>query len=264
MNAMLCLNQVSCNVGGAKLLEATTAAIAAGQVTAILGPNGAGKSTLLALLSGQRRASSGRVWLNGTLLDDMSPAATARVRALLHQDSSVAFDYTVRELVELGRYPHRLQPSAHEAGIVQAAMAATGVLHLQHRVVTALSGGERARAQLARVLAQLWEPTASGEPRCLLMDEPTAALDMAHQHQVLALAKDWAVRQGVGAVLVLHDLNLALRYADHVLLLQKGRLTHQGPPREVLTPAVVAEVWGVQAQAVAHADGVGQLLVSAA
>lgn len=261
MSALLSLEQASCTVGGLQLLQPTTLDIAAGQVTAILGPNGAGKSTLLSLLSGQRRPFSGVVRFNGQRMQEVATGELARVRGLLHQDSSVAFDYTVRELVELGRYPHRLHPSADEPGIVQAAMRASGVAHLQHRVVTALSGGERARAQLARVLAQLWEPVAPGAPRCLLMDEPTAALDMAHQHQVLGLAHDWARGHAVGVVLVLHDLNLALRYAHRVLLLQKGRLCHQGTPREVLTPEVVAQVWGVQAHAVAHADGTQQLLV---
>ncbi|APW42578.1 heme ABC transporter ATP-binding protein [Rhodoferax saidenbachensis] len=248
-------------VQGLHLLQPVSLDLQPGQLTALLGPNGAGKSTLLSLISGQRRPSGGHVVLNGQALSGYRPEALAQVRALLPQDSSIAFDYTVREVVELGRFPHRLKPNQDEAGIVDAAMRATDMHALQDRVVNTLSGGERARAQLARVLAQIWDPLPGGAPRWLLMDEPTAALDLSHQHQVLRLARDWAVQQGVGVVAVLHDLNLALRYADQVVLLQKGQVFAQGAPHEVLQPETVQTVWKVQAQAIQSDDGVAQLLV---
>lgn len=251
----------SVSIQGTHLLQPTSLHLMPGQLTALLGPNGAGKSTLLSLLSGQRRPSSGQVALNGLALSAYRPQALAQVRALLPQDSSIAFDYTVREVVELGRFPHRLQPSRDEAGIVDAAMRTTDVQHLQDRVVNTLSGGERARAQLARVLAQIWDPLPDGAPRWLLMDEPTAALDLSHQHQVLRLARDWAKGQGVGVVAVLHDLNLALRYADHVVLLQHGQIFASGTPQVVLSEESVHAVWKVRAQAIRSEDGFAQLLV---
>ena len=253
---------VSCAVGGTTLLQSASVRFQAGQFAAILGPNGAGKSTLLSLLCGQRQPSQGRILLQGQALAAYPVQALARRRALLPQDLSVAFDYTVQDVVELGRYPHRQKPSPAEAEIVQRAMQATGVSALAQRVLNTLSGGERARAQLARVLAQIWEPVPDGQSRWLLLDEPTAALDVHHQHAVLRLARNWAHAHGVGVVAVLHDLNLALRYADQVLLLQDGRVQADGPPLQVLDPATVRRIWQVDVHPVRDAEGCQQLLMA--
>jgi iron complex transport system ATP-binding protein len=255
------LDKASCTVGSATLLREASVSFTAGRFAAILGPNGAGKSTLLSLLSGQRSASQGRVLLDDAPLAGHAAKALARRRALLPQDLSIAFDYTVREVVELGRYPHRQQPSRFDAEIVQRAMQATGVAALAHRVLNTLSGGERARAQLARVLAQIWEPLPTGETRWLLLDEPTAALDVHHQHAVLRLARSWAHEHGVGVIAVLHDLNLALRYADQAVVLQQGRVLDDGLPVDVLTPEMVQRVWQVEVFPVRDAMGCLQLLM---
>ncbi len=263
---------VACTVQGTSLLKPLSVDLQAGRVTAIVGPNGAGKSTLLSLLSGKRAATGGTVLLNGQTLPDWSPAALARVRAFMLQDSTVAFDYTVRDIVELGRYPHRqstplnlalnsvLNSTLQQAEIAQAAMVLTGVSHLADRVLNTLSGGEKARAQLARALAQLWEVTPS--TRWLLLDEPTAALDLAHQHHVMRTVRQWAHGQGVGVVAVLHDLNLALRYADDVLVLQQAEKHSFGPVREVLTGALIQSVWSVGCEAVISHDGTPQYVFS--
>jgi len=249
-------------VGAASLLHGVDFRLAPGEVGAILGPNGAGKSTLLSVLAGLRVPTQGTVWLNGQAVRPSQLAAFAAVRAVLPQDTQVAFDFRVRDVVALGRYPHRLNPSPDEAGIVEAAMALTDVSALAERAVSNLSGGERARVQLARVLAQIWEPSTA--PRWLLVDEPTAALDLHHQHQTLRTLRRWSRASGVGVVAVLHDLNLALRYVDQVWVLDGGRLQAQGPPVQVLTPALVQRVWRVPVSAVHDADGVEQLLVGAA
>lgn len=251
-----------CRVGGTTLLQPVTVGFQAEQLSAIVGLNGAGKSSLLSLLSGQRQPSSGSVWMNGRPLSECSAQSQARVRALLPQDSTVAFDYSVRDVVALGRFAHRSQPSLDEAGLVQAAMQATGVARLAGRSINTLSGGERARAQLARVLAQIWEPGPDGAARWLLLDEPTAALDLCHQHEVLRLARRWAVQHGVGVVAVLHDLNLALRYADWALVLQGGAVHSQGLPVDILSAAHVNQVWQVRSQSVFDAEGTAQLLVA--
>ncbi|MGH8847574.1 MAG: heme ABC transporter ATP-binding protein [Polaromonas sp.] len=246
--------KVAVQVPGKTLLQATSAHFAAGQVTAILGPNGAGKSTLMSVLTGQRQPGGGHVYLAGRALADYPPGELARLRACVAQETQVAFEFTVREVVELGRYPHRRQPSRHEAAIALQAMQATAVEHLQHRALNTLSGGEKARVRLARALAQVWEPLASSVDhpavRWLLLDEPTAALDLQHQHRMLQLARSWACGQGVGVVAVLHDLNLALRYSDRCVVLQGGQVVASGATAEVLTPACIRRVWGVLAHPV--------------
>lgn len=263
LSGSLQADRVGLRLGGKTVLQPCSLSIPAGQVTAILGPNGAGKSSLLSLLSGQRALQSGTVRINGTSLADLSPAQWALRRALLPQDTATAFDFSVREVVELGRFPHRRQPSRDEAAIVDEALRLTDVYALQHRVLNSLSGGEKARAQLARVLAQIWQPRTDGQPRWLLLDEPTAALDFSHQHRVLQAVRVWAVEQGVGVVAVLHDVNLALRYCDEAVVLHHGAINCQGPAHSVLTPQRLADVWGVQCEPVVAQDGVAQLLITA-
>ena len=261
MSLLACID-AGFHVGGKALLHGVTARLTPGRVTAILGPNGAGKSTLLSLLSGQRRPTQGCVLLDGRPIDTHAPAALALRRAVMPQESSVAFDFNAQEIVTLGRLPHRLAPAADEAAIVGAAMALTDVSRLAPRILNTLSGGEKARVHLARALAQLWHPRPDGAPRWLLLDEPTAALDVAHQHSAMALVRDWAAR-GVGVVAVLHDLNLALRYADEVIVLGAGRAVEQGPSAQVLQPELVREVWRTPCEQVAGRNGAPQYLFGA-
>ncbi len=251
-------------LGAKTLVQPLSLRLEPGRVTAILGPNGAGKSTLLGLLAGHRPGQSGDVILNGRSIRTQTAQELALQRALLPQDTSTAFDFSVREIAELGRFPHRRKPAADEDALVEAAMEATGVRSLRHRILNTLSGGEKSRAQLARVLCQIWEPLDSGLPRWLLLDEPTAALDLAHQHHVLGMVRRWAKSQGVGVVAVLHDVNLALRYADDVLLLQAGRAMGWGETSGVLTPEAVGQVWGVACETANAADGVPQFLMAPA
>lgn len=260
--ASLHADDIGVRVGGAQLLDGVSLRLSPGEVGAVLGPNGAGKSTLLSALAGLRLPDVGQVVLGGRPLPSLAAATLALERAVLPQDTGVAFDFSVRDVVELGRYPHRMAPARNEAGIVQAAMALTGVGHLAGRALNSLSGGERARAQLARVLAQIWHPLPDGRPRWLLLDEPTAALDLRHQHATMATVRRWARGQGVGVLAVLHDPNLALRYADRVWVLDGGRLQASGTPAQTLTPALLQRVWGVRARPVVDADGCVQLLMA--
>jgi len=251
------------SAGGRELLHGITATLRPGRFTAILGPNGAGKSTLLSLLSAQRRPDAGQVLLDGQPVQALGAHALALRRAVMPQESAVAFDFTAREVAELGRYPHRKQPTADEAGIVEQALAATDVAALAPRIFNTLSGGEKARVHLARALAQVWAPLPNdtgGAARWLLLDEPTAALDLAHQHQALRLLRGWAHGQGVGVAAVLHDLNLALRYADDALLLAHGEAASHGPVAEVLTAERIARIWGIDCTPVQTGDGVLQYL----
>jgi len=257
-----CLECRHLGVGVAKgpRLATVDVRIPAGRFTAILGPNGAGKSTLMSMLVGERAPQSGQVLLDGQALSAHAVEGLARRRSVMPQDCSVAFDFTAQEVVELGRYPHRHQPGAGEAQIPAQAMELTGVDHLAQRSINTLSGGERARTHLARALAQIWQPPADGAARWLLLDEPTAALDLAHQHHAMRLLRQWAGQQGAGVVAVIHDLNLALRYADDVLVLGGDAGVHHGAVLDVLQPALVRQVWGMQCDPVRSSDGALQYI----
>jgi iron complex transport system ATP-binding protein len=241
---------LACTVDGRRLLAGVSLELRPGQVHAVLGRNGAGKSTLLRLLAGELRPQSGSIELNGRPLQAWTPRQRARQRAVLPQSESLRFGFTVEQVVALGRYAcPRHRPEA-ERQIVLDALRAAGVEALALRRYPSLSGGERARVQFARVLAQVWEPLppeepeTGGQPRYLLLDEPTASLDLAHQHGCLAQARRFAAG-GAGVLAVLHDPNLALRYADQVSVLQSGELIGQGPAREVLTAQLLEHTYGL-------------------
>jgi iron complex transport system ATP-binding protein len=231
------------------VLSALSADFAAGSVTVVLGPNGAGKSTLLEALAGLLTPAEGAVLLDGAPLAGLAPQARARALGYLPQGGAVHWNLEVRELVALGRLPHRGRfagPGAEDARAVDAALKAADLLALARRPVGQLSGGERARALLARVLA--------GNPRALLADEPLANLDPRHALDALALFRR-AADAGAAVVLVLHDLNAAARAADRLLLLAEGRLLATGTAAEVLTPALLREAYGVEMELVEGARG---------
>ncbi len=228
---------VSVRVGdGRAILDDVAIEVAAGEVHALVGPNGAGKSTMFGVLSGDVSPAAGRASIDGAPLDGVRAAELARRRAVLLQENAVTFPFTVEQVVRMGRAPWARTPLADEDDeIVRASMAATEVLPLSDRAVTSLSGGERARVALARVLAQ--------RTGILLLDEPTAALDLKHHEDVMRLVRAQAAA-GVAVAIVLHDLNAALAHADRVTLLSSGRVAATGTPAEVLTAARIEQVYG--------------------
>ena len=231
-------------IDGVRLLDAVDFSATPGRVHALIGPNGAGKSTLLAALAGDRAAAAGTVHLGSTPVARQSPKALARLRAVLTQEHTVSFPFPVREIVAMGRHPWVGSTEAdHDDRVIDAAMAATDVSHLAARTVPSLSGGERARVALARVIAQ-------GTP-VLLLDEPTAALDLKHQEDVLRLARMHA-EAGATVVVVLHDLNLAAAYADDITLLRLGRVVATGAPADVLTAERIEAVYGQPVEVLPH------------
>lgn len=235
---------VNVEIDGTRLLDGVDFEAHRGELHALLGPNGAGKSTLLGALSGDVKTTAGTITLEGRDLSSWKLRELARVRAVLLQQHEVFFPFTVREVVEMGRAPWRGTPfEDDDERLIASAMEQTDVLALAERTVPSLSGGERARAALARVLAQA-APT-------LLLDEPTAALDLKHQEDVLRLARERAA-SGDTVVVVLHDLNLAAAFADRVTLLQKGRVVASGDPREVLTAESVTAVYGQPVEVIEH------------
>jgi iron complex transport system ATP-binding protein len=243
---MMRLDAVGVELDGRPVLEGVNLEVRPGEVLALVGPNGAGKSTLLAVLSGERGPDSGTVLLDGRPLHDFAPLELARLRAVLTQDNALSFPFRVREVLEMGRSPWARTPQLDDDDRALASAAAQAdVEHLLDRRFTELSGGERARVSLARVLAQ--------HTPIVLLDEPTAALDLRHQEDVLQVARSLAA-SGRAVVIVLHDLSLAGAVADRVGLLSAGRLVALGTPEEVLTASAVSDVYGVEVEVISR-DG---------
>jgi len=249
---MLKAHAITVTAGGATLLREASLAVAPGEIVAVLGENGAGKSTLLKVLAGDLAPRAGGISMNDRPLAAWRPRERARVRAVLPQNAALAFGFTALETVLIGRYPHSQgAPQAHDYDVARAALARLDAGRLEARIVTTLSGGELARVQLARVLAQLWPGEIAGA-RYLLLDEPTASLDPAHQHLALRVAASLAREHRIGVIAVLHDINLAAQYADRVVLLKHGRVLADGPPRAVLTPEALGACFGIEATVLAH------------
>ncbi|MFD6418135.1 ABC transporter ATP-binding protein [Streptomyces sp. NPDC060194] len=228
---------LSWSVKGHLLLDGIDLAAEDGGVVGLLGPNGSGKSTLLRLLAGLRRPDTGTVRLDDTPLHDLGRRVRARRLAVVEQDVTAHHHVTVRQVVELGRTPFRGRFDALTASdrrIVDAALQRTDITAKQHQSWHTLSGGERQRTQLARALAQ--------EPKEILLDEPTNHLDIRHQLELL----DLLASLDVTCVVALHDLNLAARYCDHVVVLDHGQVAAAGAPEAVLTTDLIEAVYGVE------------------
>ncbi|MEU5693566.1 heme ABC transporter ATP-binding protein [Actinosynnema sp. NPDC020468] len=232
---MITAADLTVRIGGATLVDGVSLELRAGEVLVLVGPNGAGKSTLLSALAGDLPKADGSVLLDGVPVGDWRPVEAARRRAVLPQHNPVSFPFDVRSVVEMGRAPwHGTPAEDDDEAEIDAALRATGVGHLADRAYPTLSGGEQARVALARVLAQ--------RTPALLLDEPTAALDVRHQELVLALAHRHA-RAGGGVLVVLHDLGLAAAHADRVAVLEAGRIAAVGPPAEVCTAELLTAVY---------------------
>ena len=232
---------VGFTVGGATLLRDVDLALGPCAVVALVGPNGAGKSTLLGLIAGDHAPTTGRLLVGGRPPVAWKATALARERSVMAQQHTAAFAFSVRELVAMGRIPH--PPSPDDPAIVARALADADVGWLAERDTTTLSGGELARTAFARTLAQTTP--------LVLLDEPTAALDLRHQEAVMRTASTLAAH-GACVLVVLHDLNLAARYADRVAMFADGRLVADGTPDEVLTEERIAEVYGQTVRVLRH------------
>lgn len=235
----LCAENVSWLAGGRRIVHDVDLSPQPGSTVGLIGPNGSGKSTLLRLLAGIRTPSSGTVTLDGEPLRKQKRKAAARRIAVVEQHADTGVDMRVRDVVRLGRIPHRSgwsAPSAADEEAVRTAVAHTRLTDRLDQSWHTLSGGERQRVQLARALAQ--------QPDHLLLDEPTNHLDIQHQLELLSLV----YRLPVTSVIALHDLNHAAMFCDQLLVLQGGRPFAAGPPTQVLTEPLIAEVYGVRAE----------------
>jgi iron complex transport system ATP-binding protein len=232
------------------VLSGLDLALRAGDLVALLGPNGSGKTTLLRLLTGQLRPDRGSVTFGGRPVAEWRRDALARRVAVLPQQLELPTGFRVAELVEMGRAPHARSlfgSTAEDERAVRRALRDADAADLAHRFADQLSGGERQRVLVAMALAQ--------EPELLLLDEPTLHLDLAHQVALLSAIRRLRAQRGLTVLAVLHDLNLAAAFAPRVVILADGRVAADGPPDEVLTPALVERVFGIAVSRATAADG---------
>jgi iron complex transport system ATP-binding protein len=257
MTALLELENIEAGYGARRVLTELSLSVMAGEVVGLVGPNGAGKSTLLRIAAGIVRPFGGTVRLDTARIDTLARRDVARKLAILPQTASTEFSFSARELIEMGRLPHlgafeslgdrdrsALSNAIHEAGVEE----------LLSRRFQDLSEGEKQRVLLARCLAQ--------EPRVLLLDEPTASLDVRHAWALMRVVRTRA-QAGTAVVAAIHDLALAARVCDRVIVLAKGRIRSEGPPERALCPEVIAEVFGMRARVVREPEGVLITIVGA-
>lgn len=236
--------------GRSCVLDGVDFRIEPGTITALLGPNGCGKSTLLKVMGRLLTPRSGEVLIDGKEINAYETGKLARKLAILSQFHHTPAELTVEELAGYGRYPHRQLLgglTARDREVVENVLEVTGLTGLRRRPVRNLSGGERQRVWMALALAQ--------EPEILLLDEPTTFLDLAGQFEVAELICKLKAERGLTVLMVLHDVNLAARFADMLLLMKRGRICYAGGPREVLTPEVLAEIYGVRSRVMMMEDG---------
>ncbi|MFZ9333680.1 MAG: heme ABC transporter ATP-binding protein [Ilumatobacteraceae bacterium] len=220
-----------------------------GELVAILGPNGAGKSTLLSVLAGDLQSETGSVFFGDKPVTEVTNRELARLRAVLPQRVTVSFPYTVAEVVEMGRGP---KLGANDEDLVESAMQRLGVAEMRNRLYRTLSIGEQARVSMARILAQ--------DTQLLLLDEPTAVLDIGQQEKLMQIVRS-LVEEGRTVIAVFHDLNVAMSFADRVILLQNGRHAASGTPRETLTPETLSSIYEHKIDVIRVNDDTGPVVI---
>lgn len=238
---MITTHGVTVSRSGRRLLDDVTISLQPGSFTVIIGPNGAGKSTLMKVLSGEMRADAGSVAYGNIDVGLFRPAELARVRAVLPQSTVLSFPFTALEIVRMGAVA---QGSTQPEVQARQALAKVGLAGFEGRSYNMLSGGEQQRVQFARALAQVPQAVEDGQPRALLLDEPTSSLDLGHQISVLETARDFALNGGT-VLAVLHDLNLAAEFADQLIVMHRGRITACGPAQETINDETIARVYGI-------------------
>ncbi|HYF65112.1 MAG TPA: ABC transporter ATP-binding protein [Herpetosiphonaceae bacterium] len=255
MQPILEARELGCAYGRRNVFAGVDLGVRPGEVLALIGPNGAGKTTLLRALAGLLRPRQGRVWLDGAPLEAMRPRRVARRLAFAPQLGPAGSLLSVEQMVALGRAPHRgwlLPFTTGDRAVVERTLERLGLAGLRGRAAGELSGGEQRRVIIARALAQ--------QPAVLLLDEPTAHLDLKYQLEILELVRELARRDGLAVVLTLHDLNQAAFCADRVALLARGRLQAAGAPAEVISPAAIEAAYEVPVLLVPHPLGGPPLL----
>jgi iron complex transport system ATP-binding protein len=239
---MLTLQNISYSIGPLQILNKVSFEALPGEMTVVIGANGAGKSTLLKIACGAMLATNGSVQLQDKELNKWKPADLAKCMAVLQQQNVLSLPFKVSDVVMMGRYPHfKKQASSKDFDIIHEALKKVGISKLADKNYLDLSGGEQQRVHLARVFAQIWS-SDNYNTRYLFMDEPSNNLDIRHQHNSLNMAREFA-SDGHTVVAILHDLNLAMQYADKILLLKRGSAVAFGTPEEVMTEKIMSKVF---------------------
>lgn len=236
------ISDIHVTFGDHKVLRGASGVIPKGSIVTFLGRNGCGKSTLLKTVTGNLKPDSGSIEIAGKPLSAYNTNELSRVVAFLPQFHDVPKDMTAEELVSCGRYPYQhwwTGVSQHDRDVVRQVMEKTNTLHLKDRLAASLSGGERQRVWIAMALAQ--------EPKILILDEPTTYLDICHQLEVMELVSRLNQEENLTVVMVLHEINQAIRYSTNLLVLEHGIIQRSGPPLEVMTHEAIAEVFDVDA-----------------
>ena len=247
---MLSLTDVNFAYEKQKTLDKINLKIKNGRLTGLIGPNGSGKTTLLKILSGVLKPAEGRVGLNGGSISELSQREVARTIAVVPQETNVNFDFTVWEFTLMGRTPYlrRLENEGNaDYNLAREVLKKTGTWDLRNRFITTLSGGERQKVIIAKALAQT--------PKILLLDEPTANLDIKNQIEIMKLLHERVGEQGITAIMAIHDINLAARYCDEIVLLKKGRIFDSGSPENVLNEENIKSVFEVEARVSENPEG---------
>ena len=240
------------------VLRGVSLTVPADALVGILGPNGSGKTTLLRMLAGTRHPQRGNVTLDGEPLTRLSRTALARRMAVVPQETQLAFDYTVAEVAMMGRYPHLGAfeiEGPHDIAVIEESLSATGTLHLKDRPFATLSGGEKQRVVIASALAQIFRLQAEAAGSYLLLDEPTASLDLGYQLEIADLLKRLHGERRAAIVISTHDLDLAATLCERILLVRDGMVLADGPTEEVLTPENLRQAYDVEAEVTPHPSG---------
>jgi iron complex transport system ATP-binding protein len=250
---MIIIKDLSYEIRGHKLINSINLDLSLGKIHAIIGPNGAGKSTLLRLISGEIKPTQGSIAIANTRLVDWKLNSIARSRAILPQHTSLSFDYSVEEVVALGRAPYLglHEETVNGAHAIESVMEQLELTDLRHRNYTTLSGGEQRRVQLARVLAQINRPVNAKplSPKYLLLDEPVSGLDLSHQHSFLNTVREIA-DENTAVIISMHDPNHAAIYSDELILLQNGQLMANGSTKDTLTSELLEKHFSICAESI--------------
>lgn len=243
---MLKTEKIYYSIGKKLILNDINAEFLPGEFNMILGPNGSGKSTFLKIFSGELHSTDGQVYYDNTKIRAIKTEELAKFRAVMSQQPELSFPLTVDEVVMMGRYPHfNFSPNKKDENICEEVTERMNLQSFRDRNYLTLSGGEKQRVQYARVLAQIWEQPHNG-CRYLFLDEPLASLDIKYQQEFLEIAREFA-KAGTVLIAVLHDINLAIQYADRLFMLKEGSLVAQGKPRDILNSELIKKVFDVDA-----------------
>ena len=251
---MLVAENIEYKVGHKYILNDCSVSFEAGRFHVIMGANGAGKSTLLKLLAGSIHSTAGAVYLDQKKINHYKSRELAKLRAVLSQHYSISFPVTTHEIVLMGRYPYfNTSPSSNDLDICEKAMELMQVLELKERDYATLSGGEAQKVQMSRVLSQIWR-TNEEDKKILFLDEPVSHLDIKYQHQLLNVAKELC-KKHVTVIAILHDINLALTYADRILFMKQGKIFYETHSSKEVTTTIIKDIFDIEARIIEQGSG---------